>query len=130
MIIVFFSLIVDPVLIRRCKTTLIESGGHILDADDLADALRRKYPEYERRKRAAFKNLITDCFRALNVDEEMLEANRTGIFNKIRHCADVVPTIYFYSCFNLKIQLFFRFIQLSIFVLLLIGIFLSDLRDI
>ncbi|XP_022665926.1 nuclear valosin-containing protein-like [Varroa jacobsoni] len=68
---------IDPILIRRCKTTLIESGGHILDADDLADALRRKYPEYERRKRAAFKNLITDCFRALNVDEEMLEANRT-----------------------------------------------------
>lgn len=63
---------------RRCKAALAESGGRILDADDLTDALRRKHPEYDRRKRAVFKTMVTEYFRVLDVDEEIAEANRTG----------------------------------------------------
>ncbi|OQR66283.1 nuclear valosin-containing protein-like [Tropilaelaps mercedesae] len=71
------DVMIDPVLMRRCKTILAESGGRILDADDLTDALRRKHPEYDRRKRAVFKVLISEYFRVLDVDEEIAEVNRT-----------------------------------------------------
>ena len=63
---------------KRCKAALAESGGRILDADDLTDVLRRKFPEYDRRKRAIFRPLVAEYFRVLDVDEELAEANRTG----------------------------------------------------
>lgn len=66
---------------KRCKAALAESGGRILDADDLTDALRRKFPEYDRRKRAVFRPLVTEYFRVLDVEEELAEANRTGTQN-------------------------------------------------
>ena len=69
---------VDPILMKRCKIALAESGGRIHDADDLTDALRKKFPEYDRRKRAIFRALVTEYFRVLDVDEELAEANRSG----------------------------------------------------
>ncbi|XP_003747826.1 nuclear valosin-containing protein-like [Galendromus occidentalis] len=68
---------IDPILMKRCKNAIVESNGRILDADDLTDVLRRKFPEYDRRKRAIFRSHVVEYFRVLDVDEELAEANRS-----------------------------------------------------
>ncbi|GMS83515.1 hypothetical protein PENTCL1PPCAC_5690, partial [Pristionchus entomophagus] len=67
----------DPKLVHRVREH-VEGAEELEDADEIAFALQQKFPEYARKKKAAFEKIVREALSRLGVDESAAAVTATS----------------------------------------------------